>query len=42
MEKKLNFQNSDRGLEFMWKWKMSFILRTVKHTVILANCTTGA
>ena len=25
LEKKNNFQNSDRGLEFLWKWKMAFI-----------------
>ena len=26
MEINLNFQYSDRGLEFLWKWKMSFII----------------
>ena len=40
MEKKLNFQNSDSGLEFLWK--MSSILKTIKHTVILANFASAA
>ena len=28
MEINLNFQYSDRGLEFLWKWKMSFNYKT--------------
>ena len=36
MEKNLNFQNSDRGLDFSGNRKCHL---TVKHTVIVANFT---